>query len=366
LTPAYEIFKDPAKGVKLTLDKQEIQLTGVDEAIQATDPNGELRILSSTQLDRDSTKEPEVLMRRYIFENLSDGRYSISRSTNNNILQTSYTHTLLENTHKNIANNLFIADEYLSESNYALNICSENSQVQSLAIAAYMPSMKINNLEREMTYGRSASVADHDWVGVLNYALNRYMKISDESYWDRSWILFIPTWDSYGVDLVKVNGTDREAPEIQLPPYTHKQRRQGNGRRMGMAAGNGHQRSCRLDEGYIAVSDMCLAPYNLSKYYSIDKKDDKFKMLSTTYCLYLNHETSQWDLIVEPTFINVLGLLFGGDKLYYGELVRLKQVSSGKYISFNKVYTSSSSYYNCGSVNDNYKYSLNNWWVFYR
>jgi len=46
--------------------------------------------------------------------------------------------------------------------------------------------------------------------------------------------------------------------------------------------------------------------------------------------------------------------------------VRLRQVSSGKYISFNKVYTDSSSYYNCGSVNDNFKYNMNNWWVFYR
>jgi len=367
LTPAFDIFKDPAKGVKLTLDKQEIQLTGVDEAIQANDPNGELRILNYTHQDVDNTEEPEVLMRRYFFENLEEGRYSISRSTNNNIGQTSYTHTLLENTHKNIANNLFIADEYLSESNYALNICSENSQVQSLAIAAYMPSMRINNLEREMTYGRSSNVADHDWVGVLNYALNRYMKISDESYWDRSWILFIPTWDSYGVDLVKVNGTDREASgRYSCRLILTNKGDKGTGDGWGWQQGTVTKDHAVWMRAPSQLSDMCLAPYNLSKYYSKDKKDDKYKMLSTTYCLYLNHETSQWDLIIEPTFINVLGLFFGGDKVYYGELVRLRQVSSGKYISFNKVYTDSSSYYNCGSVNDNFKYNMNNWWVFYR
>lgn len=365
LTPAFNIFKDSSKGVKVTLDKQEIQLTGVDEAIEAKTPLGDLRFLNYTHQDVDATVEPEVVMRRYIFENLEEGRYSISRSTNSNIVQAAYTHTLLENAHKNIANNLFIADEYLSESNYALNICAETSHVQSLAISAYMPSMRINNLEREMTYGRDP--AGHDYVGVLNYALNRYMKISDESYWDRSWILFIPTWDSYGVDLVKVNGTDRFASgRYSCRLILTNKGDKGTGDSWGWQQGTVTKDHTVWLRALSQLSDMCLAPHDLSKYYSIDKKDDKYKMLKTTFCLYLNHDTAYWDLLVEPTAINVLGTLFGGDKLYYGELVRLKNVKKGTYVSYNKIYTSSSSYYNCGALNDSNKYMMSNWWVFYR
>ncbi|MBN2253700.1 MAG: hypothetical protein JW701_08370, partial [Kosmotogaceae bacterium] len=209
LLPVYDIFKNSASGVKLTLDKQDIQLTSIDEAIEANDPLGTYRLLGFAYQDPELSVEPNVVMRRYVFENPSDGKYTISRSTNSNVVQTPYPIALLENTQKNICNNLFIAEEYLDETKYALNICSETSHVQSLAISAYAPSIRVNNLQREIIYGRSTDPTDPDHIGVLNFALNRYMRIDDEAYWQKTWILFIPTWDSYGVDLVKVNSTDR-------------------------------------------------------------------------------------------------------------------------------------------------------------
>ncbi len=209
LLPAFNVFRNSASGIKLTLDKQDIQLTAIDEALEASDPLGTYRLLGYTYQDTEQTVEPGVVLRRYVFENLSEGKYTISRSTNNNVVQTPYAITLLENTHKNICNNLFIAEEYLDETKYALNIGPETSYVQSLAISAYAPSLRVNNLQREIIYGRSTDPTDPDHIGVLNVALNRYMKIDDEAYWQKTWILFIPTWDSFGVDLVKVNSTNR-------------------------------------------------------------------------------------------------------------------------------------------------------------
>ena len=367
LLPAFNVFRNSASGIKLTLDKQDIQLTAIDEALEASDPLGTYRLLGYTYQDTEQTVEPGVVLRRYVFENLSEGKYTISRSTNNNVVQTPYAITLLENTHKNICNNLFIAEEYLDETKYALNIGPETSYVQSLAISAYAPSLRVNNLQREIIYGRSTDPTDPDHIGVLNVALNRYMKIDDEAYWQKNWILFIPTWDSFGVDLVKVNSTNRTTSGRYSSwlILTNKGDK-GTGDSWGWSTGPVTKDHAVWLRATTQLSDMCLAPYNLSKYYTIDTKDDKYKYPSTTYCLYLNHDTAQWDLFIEPTGINVLGTLFGTDKLYYGEIVRLRHASSGKYVSYHQVYTSSTSSYNCGTVNDTDKYQINNWWVIYR
>lgn len=367
LLPVYDIFKNSASGVKLTLDKQDIQLTGIDEAIEASDPLGTYRFLGFTYQDTELTVEPNVVMRRYVFENLSEGKYTISRSTNSNVVQTPYSITLLENTQKNMCNNLFIAEEYLDETKYALNIGSETLHVQSLAISAYAPSLRVNNLQREIIYGRSTDPTDPDHIGVLNFALNRYMRIDDEAYWQKTWILFIPTWDSYGVDLVKVNSTDRmtSGRYSSWLILTNKGDK-GTGDTWGWSTGPVTKDHAVWLRATTQLSDMCLAPYNLSKYYTRDTKDDKYKYPSSTYCLYLNHDTAQWDLFIEPAGINVLGILFGTDKLYYGEIVRLRHASSGKYVSYHQVYTSSTSSYNCGTVNDTDKYQMANWWIIYR
>jgi len=363
--PAYDVFK--TTGVKVTLDKQDIVIASVDEAIEALDSMGKYSVLDFTYQDIENSREPQVVLRRYVFADLSDGKYSISRSTNNNIVQTPYVKTLLENTHKNVCNDLFIASEYLNETTYALNICSETSHVQSLAIAAYAPSMRINNLQREIVYGRSTDPSDPDRIGVLNFTLNRYMSITDKVYWDRVWTLFIPSWEGYHVDLVTVTGTSRTSQTryssgLILTDKGDK----GTGDGWGWSTGIVTKDHAVWLRAISQLSDMCLAPYDLSKYWSTDTKDDKYKMPKTTFCLYKNSSTAQWDLFIESAGLNVLGTLFGTDKLYYGEIVRLRHASTGKYVSYSPVYTSSTAYYDSGTVNDSEKLNPNNWWVIYR
>ncbi len=132
------------------------------------------------------TVEPGVVLRRYVFENLSEGKYTISRSTNNNVVQTPYAITLLENTHKNICNNLFIAEEYLDETKHALNIAPETSYVQSHGNISLRSLIESQQSAEEIIYGRSTDPTDPDHIGVLNVALNRYMKIDDEAYWQKT------------------------------------------------------------------------------------------------------------------------------------------------------------------------------------
>ena len=338
LDKAYAAFSNPSGGVKLTLDNHQIQLMGVDEAIEGSDPLGTLNRFSFTYQDKSKSQEPVVVIRRYVFENLNDGRYSISRSTNNNVPKTSYTHTLLEGAHKNIVNDQLIAPEYLDESNYALSINSENSHVQSLAISVYMPSMRINENERQMTYGRSHNVADHDYVGVLSYPLNRYMKIEDHYYYDRIWTLFIPGWESHPFDTVVVNGTDREASgrySCRLILTNRGDKAEGDD--WGWQQGDITRTHSVWLRSLNQLSAACLAPTDLSDYFSITKKDDQYRLPSTVFCLYKNIDTSSWDLYIEPTGINILGILFGGDRLFYGEIVILRNFISSKYVSYSEV-----------------------------
>jgi len=368
LDKVYAAFSDPTGGVKLTLDNQQIQLMGVDEAIEAADPLGALHEFSFTYQDKAKSKEPEVIVRRYVFENLDDGRYSISRSTNSNVPETSYTHTLLEEVHKNIVNDQLIAPEYLDESNYALSINSENSSVQSLAISVYTPSMRIKGDQRQMTYGRSHNIADHDYVGVLSFPLNKYMKIEGHNYYEKTWILFIPEWSSSPFDAVVVDGTNRETSgrySCRLILTNKGDKAEGDdwGWQQGVVTRT-HPVWLRATN---QLSAACLAPYDLSKKYSISKKDDQYKLPSTVFSLYLNRDTSYWDLNVEPSGINILGILFAGDGLYYGEVVVLKNISSSQYVSYSIVNRQPDlSNYKVGALSQSGIYDMNNWWLFLR
>ena len=368
LDKIYTAFINTAGGVKLTLDNQQIQLMGVDEAIEAIKPLGTLNRFSFTYQDKLKSKEPTVSVRRYVFENLANGRYSISRSTNTNVEKTSYTHTLLEGVHKNIVNDQLIALEYLDESNYALSINSENNQVKSLAISVYMPSLRINDKERQMTYGRSHVVADHDYVGVLSYPLNKYMKIEPLYYYYKIWTLFIPSWDSHPFDAPVVDGTDREAKgrySCRLILTNKGDKAEGDD--WGWQTGD----VTRTHPVWLRATDQlsaaCLAPTDLSAYYSIAKKNDQYKMPSTTFCLYLNADTSFWDLNVVPSGINILGTLFGGDGLFYGEVVVLRNISFSRYVSYSEVNRGPDySNYNLCTLTLSDIYDMKNWWIFLR
>lgn len=368
LDKIYSAFIDPTGGVKLTLDNQQIQLMGVDEAIEAADPLGSLNKFSFTYQDEEKSKEPGVVVRRYVFENLEDGRYSISRSTNDNVLKTSYTHTLLEEVHKNIVNDQLIAPEYLDESNYALSINSESSQVQSLAISAYMPSMRICGNERQMTYGRSHNIEDHDYVGVLSYSLNKYMKIEGHNYYEKTWILFIPEWSYSPFDAVVVDGTNRETSgrySCRLILTNKGDNAEGDawGWQQGVVTRT-HPVWLRATN---QLSASCLAPYDLSKKYSISKKDDQYKLPATVFSLYLNRDTSYWDLNVKPSGVNILGMLFGGDSLYYGEVVLLKNILYEQYVSYSTVIRQPDlSNYTVGALSTGGLYEMKNWWIFLR
>jgi len=90
-------------------------------------------------------------------------------------------------------------------------------------------------------------------------------------------------------------------------------------------------------------------------------------MPSTAFCLYLNTDTSFWDLNVVPSGINILGTLFGGDGLFYGEVVVLRNISFSRYVSYSEV--------NRGPDYPNYNlctltlsdiYDMKNWWIFLR
>lgn len=368
LDKVYSMFNDSTGGVKLTLDNQQIQLMGVDEAIEAASPLGTLHKFSFTYQDAEKSKEPGVIVRRYVFENLEDGRYSISRSTNSNVLGTSYTHTLFEDVHKNIVNDQLIAPEYLDESNYSLSINSESAQVQSLAISAYMPSMRINGAERQMTYGRSHNIADHDYVGVLSFPLNKYMKIEGHNYYEKTWILFIPEWSYSPFDAVVVDGTNRETSgRYSCRLILTNKGDNAEGDNWGWQTGEVTRTHPVWLRATNQLSAACLAPYDLSKKYSISKKDDQYKLPSTVFSLYLNINTSYWDLNVEPSGVNILGILFGGDSLYYGEVVLLKNVHYEQYVSYSTVIRQPDlSNYTVGALSTDGIYEMKNWWIFLR
>ena len=367
LSKAYESFRGPA-GIKLTLDNQQIKLSGMDEAIEASDPTGKFCEFTFTYQDEGKSKEPLITLRRYVFENLDDGRYSISESTNGNIVQTTYSKTLLEEVHKNIANDHLIAVEYLDGSNYALDINSETSQVRSLAISAYTPSMRINGSERQMTYGRSHNIADHDYVGVLSYPLNRYMKIEGHNYYEKTWILFIPHWSYSPFDAVIVDGTNRETSgRYSSRLILTNKGDNADGDAWGWQQGVVSRTHPVWLRATNQLSSSCLAPYDLSGKYSISKKEDQYRLPSTVFSLYLNKDTSHWDLYVEPSGINILGMLFGGDSLYYGEIVALKNIHHSQYISYTTVNRQPDlSNYTVGALSAGGIYDMKNWWIFLR
>jgi len=367
LSKAYESFRSLA-GVKLTLDNQQIKLSGIDEAIEASDPAGELHEFSFAYQDEDKSKEPLVTLRRYVFENLEEGRYSISESTNGNIVRTTYSKTLLEDVHENIANDHLIAVEYLDGSNYALDINSESSQVRSLAISAYTPSIRISDSERQITYGRSHNIADHDYVGVLSYVLNKYMKIEGHDYYEKTWILFVPHWSYSPFDAVIIDGTNRETSgrySSRLILTNKGDNADGDdwGWQQGVVSRT-HPVWLRATN---QLSSSCLAPYDLSGKYSISKKEDQYRLPSTVFSLYLNKDTSQWDLLVEPSGINILGMLFGGDTLYYGEIVALKNIHYSQYVSYTTVNRQPDlSNYTVGALSSSGIFDMRNWWIFLR